>query len=130
MKLNELSDQNVAIIAALKDGQPVECRHKPCVRPGAKWFPVTAETHPELAFDVFDYRMAGPRSCLFACNEHDGPALYCGHADDNQDMLKGIGHIVESQITDLMAGAVDSVTIVFTRKMLTDEQIANLPDDY
>jgi hypothetical protein len=68
------------------------------------------------------------RRCLFGRNEADGAAFYCGYDGDRPDMLKGIGHIVESQIDDLLAGHVDEVTIVFTRKLLTNQQITDLPD--
>lgn len=69
------------------------------------------------------------RECLFAANNEPETAdYYCGHSGNAKDMRKGIGHVVESQIADLLDGHVKEVTITFTRKLLTDSEIENLSD--
>jgi hypothetical protein len=72
--------------------------------------------------------MAKKRRCIFAAAPDGEGPFYCGHTDDMPALELGIKSIVLGELSDMLNGYDDEVTVEFEVRELTDEEIENLPE--
>ena len=66
--------------------------------------------------------------CIFAAAPDGEGPFYCGHTDNMPELELGIKSIAFGELSELLDGQRDAMTVEFEVREMTDEEIEAMPE--